>query len=100
MLPNANSDLDLHGWCVHRKQVIFPHLFGVLKNFGWQGEEFEKWEKHHVFDQDALGGKGREYEFQIFSIIKFFNLLLKNNPTVIDSLFTPRVGFKVRNALG
>jgi predicted nucleotidyltransferase len=87
---NTNSDLDLYGWCIPKKEIVFPHTVGIIKNFGWQGEEFEQWQKHHVFDQDALGGRGREYDFQIFNIIKYFNLLMENNPTVIDSLFTPR----------
>jgi len=87
---NVESDLDLFGWCTPKRETIFPHTVGVIKNFGWQGEEFEQWQQHHVFDKDALGGKGREYDLQIFSIIKYFNLLMENNPTVMDSLFTPR----------
>jgi predicted nucleotidyltransferase len=87
---NANSDLDLYGWCIPKKEIVFPQTIGVIKNFGWQGEEFEQWQKHHVFDQDALGGRGREYDFQVFNIVKYFSLLMENNPTVIDSLFTPR----------
>jgi predicted nucleotidyltransferase len=87
---NVQSDLDIYGWCTPKKEVIFPQVSGVIKNFGWQGENFPQWEQHHVFDKDALGGKGREYDFQIFNIVKYFDLLIKNNPTAIDSLFTPR----------
>jgi len=84
------SDFDLYGFCIPKKEIVFPHLTGVIKGFGWQGENFEQWQKHHIFDKDALNGRGREYDLQIFSIIKYFNLLIENNPTVIDSLFTPR----------
>jgi len=87
---NHNSDLDLYGWCIPKKDVVFPHTVGIVKDFGWQGEEFSQWQQHHVFDKDSLGGRGREYDFQIFNIVKYFNLLMENNPTVIDSLFTPR----------
>jgi predicted nucleotidyltransferase len=86
----GDSDWDIMGICTPRKEVIFPHLAGVIKNFGYQGEEFNEWQQHKVFDKDALGGHGREYDFAIYNIVKFFDLLMNNNPTVIDSLFTPR----------
>lgn len=40
-------------------------------------------------DKDALGGKGREYDFQIYSIVRFFYLAMDNNPNILDSLFVP-----------
>ena len=43
----------------------------------------------NLYDSDLLKGAGVEYDFQIFSIVKYFDLLMRNNPTVIDSLFVP-----------
>ena len=42
-----------------------------------------------MFDEDALGGVGKEWDVQIFNIVKFFELCRENNPNMIDSLFTP-----------
>lgn len=32
---------------------------------------------------------GKQYDFQIFSIVKYFQLCMENNPNMLDSLFTP-----------
>jgi hypothetical protein len=35
------------------------------------------------------GSHGKEWDFQIFSIVRFFELCRENNPNMIDALFTP-----------
>jgi predicted nucleotidyltransferase len=82
------SDFDLYGWCIPERDVIFRHLAGNLEGFGTQLPVFDQWQEHGIFDQDALGGKGRTYDFQVFNIVKYFNLLMQNNPNIIDSCFT------------
>lgn len=66
--------------------MVFPHLAGVVPGFGHQGERFEQWSEHHI--QDASSGK--EYDFTVYSIVKYFQLLMENNPNITDSLFVPR----------
>lgn len=98
------SDYDCYGFCIPPRDMVFPHLRGEIPGFGTQIQRFEQWQKHHVDDPNAQGGRGRQYDFQVFSIVKFFNLCLQNNPNMIDSLFTPhecvlfstRVGQMVR----
>jgi len=34
--------------------------------------------------------KAVEYDFAVFSIVKYFQLCMENNPNMIDSIFTPR----------
>ncbi|MGC5341009.1 DNA polymerase beta superfamily protein, partial [Escherichia coli] len=46
--------------------------------------------QHGIKDGSALGGDGREYDCCIYSIIKFFQLVMENNPNMIDSLFVPQ----------
>jgi hypothetical protein len=65
---NSDSDLDLHSWCIPKKEIVFSHTIGVIKGFGWQGENFEQWQQHHILDKDALKGRGREYDIQIYII--------------------------------
>ena len=42
-----------------------------------------------VTDPDLLGGSGRSHDLTIYSIVKFFQLAMENNPNIVDSLFTP-----------
>jgi len=88
-VSGSQSDFDVYGFCMPRKEVVFPHLAGVIKGFGDQGEQFEQWQKHHILDPTANGNKGREYDFSIYSIVKYFQLCMDCNPNMIDSLFTP-----------
>jgi len=84
-------DTDVYGVCIPPKDIVFPHLRGEIFGFGWQEpERFNQWQEHHILDQDAHGGKGQEWDFQIYSIVRYFQLCMQNNPNMIDSLFTPR----------
>jgi len=83
----ADSDIDLYGVCIPPKIEIFPHLNGKIYGFD-DIDCFQQFQCHHIFDKDALGGKGREYDVSVYNIIKFFKLLLENNPSCVDTLFT------------
>lgn len=83
-VSSNNSDIDVYGFCVPPKNIIFPHTAGIIYKFGDQGEQFDQWQQHHV-DWNA-----KQYDFQVFSIIKYFNLCAENNPNALDSLFTRR----------
>lgn len=86
----GDADWDIIGICTPKKEMVFPQIAGIIKNFGYQGENFDQWQQHKVHDKDALNGRGREFDFAIYNIVKYFDLLMDNNPTVLDSLFTPR----------
>ena len=88
-VSSDTSDCDIYGFCIPPKNVIFPHLSGEILGFGRQIQRFEQYQKHHIRDPDALGGKGRSYDFAIYNIVKFFQLCMENNPNMVDSLFTP-----------
>lgn len=82
------SDMDVYGFCIPPKDEIFPHLRGEIVGFGTQKQRFNQYQEHHLKDPDALGGKGREYDVSIYNIVDYFQLVMKNNPNMIDSLFT------------
>ena len=84
-----DSDLDIYGFTIPPKEDIFPHLKGEINGFGRQKQRFEQFEICHVNDKDALGGKGQEVDFNIYNIVKYFSLLMDNNPNIIDSIYTP-----------
>lgn len=85
-VSDDSSDMDLYGFCIPEKHLVFPHLAGEIHGFGRQLQRFEQYQQHHVNDTDA----GKEYDVTIFSITKYFQLCMENNPNMIDSLFTPQ----------
>ena len=87
-VSNDTSDCDVYGFCLPPKDDVFPHLRGVIPGFGKPYDPFTTWQQHHIKDADALGGTGREYDISLFSIVRYFHLLMENNPNVLDSLFT------------
>ncbi len=88
-VSSDTSDVDVYGWAIPPKDDVFPHLGGEVLGFGHQRKRFEQFQEHHIPDRDALAGHGRTYDLTIFSIVKFFQLAMENNPNVVDSLFTP-----------
>lgn len=80
-----DSDSDIYGFCIPPKEMIFPHLMGQIEGFGRQIKKFGQWQEHHIKDESS----GKEYDFQIYNIVKLFNLSMENNPNMVDSLFVP-----------
>lgn len=84
---NTNtSDVDIVGFTMPPKDLVFPHLAGVIPGFGRQEKRFENWQKHHVVDKSV----DKEYDMTIYSIVRWFDLVMENNPNMVDSLFLPR----------
>jgi len=99
-----NSDLDIYGWCIPPKDIIFPHSAGYIPGFAEEPPKFNQYQQHHIVSpQDK-----KEYDITIFSIIQWFNLVMENNPNMVDTLFVPRrcvlfstqIGEHVRNNRG
>lgn len=80
-----DSDIDIYGFCIPDKELIFPHLSGNIEGFGNQIQRFQQFQQHHI--KSMCGQK--EYDVQIFSIVKYFQLLMDNNPNILDSIYTP-----------
>lgn len=89
-VANENPDMDIYGFCIPGREDVFPHLRGEIPGFGTQSKRFEQYQQHHIIDPSAPGGKAQEYDFSIYSIVKYFQLCMENNPNMIDSLFVPR----------
>lgn len=90
-VSSDTSDMDIYGYCIPPKEMVFPHLQGEIYGFGRQINRFEQYQEHHIEDTTALAGKGRNYDVSIYNIVKYFQLCMENNPNMIDSLFTPHV---------
>ncbi len=83
-VSSGDSDSDVYGICFPPLHLIFPHLGGEIPGFGYQLKRFENWQQHHI---QAFG---KSWDFQIYSIVNFFQLAMDNNPNMLDSMFTPR----------
>jgi len=85
-VSSDTSDMDVYGFCIPPKESVFPHLAGEIPGFGNQISRFEQYQEHHIVDKETK----QEYDFSIYSIVKYFQLCMENNPNMIDSLFVPR----------
>lgn len=85
-VSGQSSDIDVYGFCVPPKDLVFPHLAGVIDGFGRQKQRFDVWTQHHIKTLDGH----KEYDFSVYSIVRFFHLAMENNPNMVDSLFVPR----------
>jgi uncharacterized protein len=83
-VSNDMSDMDVYGFCMPPKELVFPHLGGEIPGFGRQTQRFEVWQEHHIKSDE------KEYDFAVYSIVKYFQLCMENNPNMVDSLFTAR----------
>lgn len=85
-VSSGASDTDIYGFCIPPKNLVFPHLSGEIPGFGRQIQRFEQWQEHHAKQPETE----KEFDFSVYSIVKYFQLVMENNPNMIDSLFTPR----------
>ena len=83
-IQSDGSDYDLCGFCIPPKDMVFPHLAGEIQGFGHQVKRFDQYQQHHLVDE------GKVWDITIYSIVKYFQLVMENNPNMIDSLFTAR----------
>ena len=89
-VAEEHSDMDIYGFAIPPKDWVFPHLRGEIPGFDDCAPKFEQIQQHHMLDRTARAGKGLEYDLTIYSIVKYFRLLMENNPNIIDTLFVPR----------
>jgi len=85
-VSNDSSDMDIYGYALPTRDMIFPHLAGEIFGFGKQKKRFEQWQEHHIKDP----GSKKEYDFCVYGIVKYFNLVMQCNPNMLDSLFVPQ----------
>ena len=87
-ISSDTSDMDIMGWCIPKKDMIFPHLSGVIYGFD-NFKPWEQWQKHHIKDPEHRVSKTDEYDFTIYGIINFFKMAMKNSSQPLECLFAP-----------
>jgi len=84
-VADDTSDMDIYGFCMPPKHILFPYENGHIVGFGKKPENFKQFQQHHIIDKNV----GKEYDISIYNIVKFFNLCMENNPNMVDALFVP-----------
>ncbi len=95
------SDIDIYGFTIPPKHILFPYSTDNIIGFGKAPENFKQFQQHHIIDKS----RDKEYDICIYNIVKFFNLCFENNPNMVDALFVPtrcvlystKIGEHVRN---
>ena len=86
-VSGSTSDVDIYGFCIPPKDVVFPYSVGTeILGFGTPGERFDQWQQYHIKPPD----REVTYDCTVFGIVRYFQLCMQCNPNMIDSLFTPR----------
>ena len=88
-VSSDTSDTDIYSFCIPPKEELFPHLRGEIVGFGHAkhaNNRFKNFQQHHIKDV----GAEKQYDINIYNIVDFFQLVMENNPNMIDSLFTPQ----------
>lgn len=67
------SDIDVYGFCT-------PTLGATI---GFPDKKFDQFDSDHV---DTPCG---DTDYNIYSVVKYFAMLVNNNPNIMDSLFVP-----------
>ena len=80
------SDMDIVGFCVPSKEIVFPHLAGEVFGFGKEKKRFDQYQQHHINDPEH----NRQYDLTVYNIVRFFHLCMDNNPNMVDALFVPQ----------
>lgn len=82
-VSSDTSDMDIYGIYIPPLDHIFPHIAGHIPNFG------EPPQKDTVFQSHGISLNEKEYDINLYSIVRYFELCRENNPNMIDSLFVP-----------
>lgn len=47
-VSSDTSDMDLYGFCIPPREVLFPHLAGEIMGFGTPNKRFNQWQQHGI----------------------------------------------------
>lgn len=83
-VSQQRSDLDIYGFCIPPREMVFPHLAGEVFGFGRQHQRFDNYVQHHIKDDK----NNVVWDLTIYSITKYLQLCMENNPNMVESLFT------------
>lgn len=84
-VSSDTSDIDLVGWCIPEKSILFPHIAGYIPGLDKDYPKFDQFQQHGIKDT----GREKIYDVTIYNIVRYFALVSECNPNMIDSLYVP-----------
>jgi hypothetical protein len=90
------SDYDIRGVFTPPKVMIFPGTQGLLVGFD-RIPQCEHWVSGK---QKIVDNAGKEFEFDLHNITKFFRLAMGNNPNQLDLLFVRETQISQISSIG
>lgn len=78
------SDWDFYGFTTPPAGITFPHLKGDIEGFGKQKQLFNQLQLQGI-PSDKYG----DVDLTVYGIVRYFQLVMDNNPNMTDSLFVP-----------
>jgi len=93
-VSSDTSDIDIYGFCLPRRNVLYPGDYGWIAGFEAIPYNFEQYQKHHVYCDN------KTYDLTIYNIAKYFRLCAHGNPNMIDSIFVPERCITFSNEIG
>ena len=88
-IASPTSDVDLYGVCMPPLQEVFPHLAGYIPGFGKPPYMFKLWDH-----------QSSRYDFNVYSLVRFFDLASRGNPNIIELLYVPEENIIHSSPLG
>lgn len=79
------SDEDIYGIVVPPRAYCLPWTAGIISGFGHNPYQFDQYHQPHIREESS----GKEWDFTLYNIIRYFHLCFGNNPNMLDSLFVP-----------
>ena len=69
-VSSDTSDMDIYGFSIPPKNIVFPHLDGEIFGFGRQHKRFEQWQQHGIKGHPEGVPKDLTYEMIITELKK------------------------------
>jgi uncharacterized protein len=92
-LKSNDSDIDIVSVMIPPKNIVFPHLQGIV--FGFEDYvKFETSQQHHIQYED------KQYDLTLYNIVHYFRLCMNGNPNMIDTLYSPNDCVLYVNSIG
>ncbi|MCK9556371.1 nucleotidyltransferase domain-containing protein, partial [bacterium] len=77
------SDFDIYAYTIPPKEILVPNFHGYFYGFDDNIPSFYQYTTNGKFRYKKLEAEGT-----IYNIVKYFRLVMENNPNMLDSLFT------------
>ncbi|MCK9597012.1 nucleotidyltransferase domain-containing protein [Candidatus Pacearchaeota archaeon] len=77
------SDFDIYAYTIPPKEFLVPNFYGYFYGFDKIIPSFDQYATNKKFKYKKMEAEGT-----VYNIVKYFRLIMENNPNMLDTLFT------------